>query len=102
MPRNLKVHLAKNHQEADEWDIQQNLRMSPEERLRAARILQQQFFGKNSPDVKKSHIVPEKLKHGSQPQNMAHLLHAKRYPSTTPRWKSTIGIALRMTVGVGE
>jgi hypothetical protein len=61
MPRNLKIHIAKNHQEADEWDIQQNLRMSPEERLRAARILQQQFFGKNSPDVKESHIVPKKM-----------------------------------------
>ncbi|MCC5942378.1 MAG: hypothetical protein JJU37_12635 [Balneolaceae bacterium] len=54
MPRNLTVHIAKNHQEADEWDIQQNLKMSPQERLRAARILQLQYFGKHSPDVKKS------------------------------------------------
>ena len=61
MPRNLKIHIAKNHQEADEWDIQQNLNMSPQERLRAARILQLQYFGKNSPDVKKSQTIPEKL-----------------------------------------
>lgn len=55
MPRNLKIHIAKNHQEADEWDIKQNLEMSPQERLRAARILQHQYFGKNSSELKKSY-----------------------------------------------
>ena len=60
MPRNLKIHIAKNHQEADDWDIRQNLKMSPQERLRAARILQIQYFGKNTPDVKKSQSVLEK------------------------------------------
>lgn len=62
MAKKLSVHIAKNHREADEWDILQNLRMTPQERLCAARQLQLQYFGKDSPDVKQSQLHPENHK----------------------------------------
>ena len=46
------VHKAKNFQEAEEWDILQNIRMTPEERQAAAKELRIRFYGKNVPDVR--------------------------------------------------
>jgi hypothetical protein len=46
------VHKAKNFQEAEEWDILQNIRMTPEERQAAAKELKIRFYGENVPDVR--------------------------------------------------
>lgn len=46
------VHKAKNFQEAEEWDILQNIRMTPEERQAAAKELRIKFYGNNVPDVR--------------------------------------------------
>ena len=46
------VHKAKNFQEAEEWDILQNIRMTPEERQAAAKELRIRFYGENVPDVR--------------------------------------------------
>jgi hypothetical protein len=35
------VHIAKSFEKAEEWDIQQNVSMTPDERLAAARELAQ-------------------------------------------------------------
>ena len=46
------VHKAKNFQEAEEWDILQNIRMTPEERQAAAKELKIRVYGKKTPDVR--------------------------------------------------
>jgi len=46
------VNIAKNQKEARQWDIQQALKMTPEERQAAARILRERAYGTNVPDVR--------------------------------------------------
>jgi len=46
------VHIAKNFEDAEQWDIEQNLSMTPEERMDAARHLTEQVYGKDQPDVR--------------------------------------------------
>lgn len=43
---------AKNHKEAEEWDIKQHLNMTPEERKKVAHELKKRFYGENPPDVR--------------------------------------------------
>jgi len=50
------VHIAKSFEEAEEWDIEQNLAMTPEERLEAAKELKERVYGKNSPDVRAFYV----------------------------------------------
>jgi hypothetical protein len=50
------VHIAKSFKEAEEWDFQQNISMTPEERLEAAKELKERVYGKNSPDVRAFYI----------------------------------------------
>ena len=45
------VHRAEGHDEARRWDIRQQLAMTPEERLRAARELTDRVYP-NAPDVR--------------------------------------------------
>ncbi len=49
------VHIARNHDDAKEWDIEQQVSMTPDERLYAARLLKERVFGKNTPDIRESH-----------------------------------------------
>ena len=44
----------KNYKEAEEWDIEQQLHMTPEERQAAAKVLRERVFGYNPEDVKDS------------------------------------------------
>lgn len=48
------VNKSKNAKEAENWDIQQQISMSPRERQEASRILKQRVYGKDNPDVKES------------------------------------------------
>lgn len=48
------VIISKNAKEAEEWDIKQNLSMTPQERQEAARILKERVYGKNVPDVREA------------------------------------------------
>ncbi len=43
---------AKNHKKAEQWDIQQQIRMSPEERMEVAKELKKRYYGENPPDVR--------------------------------------------------
>jgi 4-hydroxy-3-methylbut-2-enyl diphosphate reductase IspH len=43
---------AKNHKEAEKWDIIQQTTMSPEERQQVAKEIRKKFYGSNSPDVR--------------------------------------------------
>jgi len=49
------IHKAKNHREAQKWDIVQQITMSPEERQRIANELKRRFYGsKNLDRVRRS------------------------------------------------
>ncbi|HEX6981555.1 MAG TPA: hypothetical protein VF181_02235 [Balneolaceae bacterium] len=49
------VNIAKNYKEAEEWDIQQILEMSAEERQQAAALLKKKVYGEDNPDVRIGH-----------------------------------------------
>jgi hypothetical protein len=46
------VHKSHNFTEAELWDIKQQVRMSPEERQKAAEELKSRVFGKNTRDIR--------------------------------------------------
>lgn len=46
------IHKANNFREAEAWDIEQQIRMTPEERQRIAKQLRERYYGKNPPDVR--------------------------------------------------
>lgn len=46
------VKKFKNYQEAEAWEIEQALNMTPDERLSIARELQKRIFGKDIPDIR--------------------------------------------------
>ena len=46
------VHKASNHDEARAWDVEQHVGMTPEERLRAARVLKDRAYPQDSKDVR--------------------------------------------------
>lgn len=48
------VHKSKNFRDAHLWDIQQQIRMTHEERQNIAKVLKEKVYGKNSPDVRDS------------------------------------------------
>ena len=43
---------AKNNKQAAQWDILQQIRMSPEERMKVAKELKNRYYGNNPPDVR--------------------------------------------------
>jgi len=51
------VHIAKDFEEAELWDIEQCLAMSPDERLEAAKVLKERVFGVNHPDLREFYRV---------------------------------------------
>ena len=46
------LNKAKNNKEAEKWDILQQIKMSPEERMNVAKELKKKFYCKNLPDVR--------------------------------------------------
>ena len=49
------VHKTDNYKEAEEWDILQHTRMTPEERQEAAAELRRRVYGTRRPDVREAH-----------------------------------------------
>jgi hypothetical protein len=47
-------HKAAGFLEAEQWDIKQQLEMTPEERKKAVEMLKERVYGKNPPDVRKA------------------------------------------------
>ena len=43
---------AANHKEAEKWDIEQQINMTPKQRQKTAYELKRRFYGSNTPDVK--------------------------------------------------
>ena len=57
MPREMKriVNIANGFEEAEEWDIKQQISMTPDERFTVANKIKEMAYGKNSPDVREWH-----------------------------------------------
>jgi hypothetical protein len=51
------VHKSRSFREAEEWDVDQQLSMTPEKRRATARELQLRFYGDRVPDVRESRIA---------------------------------------------
>lgn len=49
------VHKARDFREAAEWDVAQQVRMTPRERWQAARRLKERVYGRNTKDVRACH-----------------------------------------------
>jgi hypothetical protein len=49
------VHKAKSFKEADEWDIQQQVSMTPEQRLAAAKVLRDRAYPSDTKDIRACH-----------------------------------------------
>jgi hypothetical protein len=49
------VHISRSFEEAEQWDIEQNLAMSPDERFSAAKELRERVYGADRPDVREFH-----------------------------------------------
>jgi hypothetical protein len=45
---------AKNYKEAQEWDVEQNLRMTPEQRQDVSKELRERVYGKETVDIRDS------------------------------------------------
>ncbi|MEE9449024.1 MAG: hypothetical protein V3V72_03150 [Ignavibacteriaceae bacterium] len=43
---------AKNNKKAAQWDVLQQISMSPEERMKVAKELKNRYYGNNPPDVR--------------------------------------------------
>jgi len=48
------VHKAKSFKEAEEWDIMQQINLTPEQRQEVARELEEQVYGSDTVDVRVS------------------------------------------------
>jgi hypothetical protein len=46
------LNKSKDFKEAEEWDIMQNVRLTPEERQKAAAELRRRVFGKAMPAIR--------------------------------------------------
>ncbi len=51
------VHISRSFEEAEQWDIEQSLALSPDQRLEAARVLRERVFGKDQPDIRAYHAA---------------------------------------------
>jgi hypothetical protein len=49
-------HKSKNFKEAEEWDVLQHARLTPEQRLKAAAELKRRVFGDDVPKIRKVQV----------------------------------------------
>ena len=49
------VNHAKSHKEAEKWDINQQIQLTPAERQPIAAELKKRFYGTDVPDVREAH-----------------------------------------------
>lgn len=54
------AHKARQFAEADEWDIRQQVSMTPRERMQAARELKSRLHPKPSPDIRQCRQVAKR------------------------------------------
>jgi hypothetical protein len=52
------VHISKGFKEAEDWDIQQQVSMTPQQRLDAAKVLRDRTYPPLTKDVRECHKTP--------------------------------------------
>ncbi|MFW6279553.1 MAG: hypothetical protein ACOC2T_00830 [Planctomycetota bacterium] len=57
------MHRSHSHEEAARWDVQQHQEMTPKERMAVAKELIDQFYGRDTPDVRENRIWTKKKIH---------------------------------------
>jgi hypothetical protein len=55
------VNIARSQKEAQEWDIRQQVAMTPQERIRASRELRRRAYPPPNKDVRECHAKPKDL-----------------------------------------
>ncbi|MGC8654498.1 MAG: hypothetical protein ACP5US_10970 [Candidatus Kryptoniota bacterium] len=50
------VNKTRSHKDAVQWDLLQQLEMTPSQRQEIARELKQRFYGTDNPDVRESRV----------------------------------------------
>lgn len=53
---------AANHKEAENWDIKQQINLTPGQRQKITRELKKRFYGESVPDARTSRKVVKKIK----------------------------------------
>ena len=53
-------HKSSSFEEAEAWDVEQQISMTPHERQEAALELKRRVYGEKSPDIKESHTSETK------------------------------------------
>jgi hypothetical protein len=48
------IKKSKSFKDAEQWDILQHIRMTPEQRQQASEQLRDRVYGKHAPDVRKA------------------------------------------------
>ena len=49
------INIAKNFAEAEQWDIEQQVNMTPNERMAIAKVLRERVYGLDAKDVRECH-----------------------------------------------
>jgi hypothetical protein len=49
------VNIAKSFTEAEQWDIKQQINMTPNERMEILKVLKDRFYGPDAKDVRECH-----------------------------------------------
>lgn len=75
------AHKFKNFEEAEAWEIEQALNMTPDERIRIARELQKRVFGKNVPDIREATRMY--VSRSKDNEDLKYLLELKKRKSKT-------------------
>jgi hypothetical protein len=56
LPMKRVFHKSKSFKEAEEWDVLQHARLTPEQRLKAAAELKRRVFGDDVPKIRKVQV----------------------------------------------
>ena len=90
------VHKAKHFKEAEEWDILQQIKMTPEERQDIALELRKRVYGKRSPDIRKVHRRKWRLLTFARPPNRLDLLNTIDGVSFQEAWSNKTTVHIRV------
>jgi len=72
-------HKSKSFKEAEEWDVLQHARLTPEQRLKAAAELKRRVFGDDVPKIRKKAIGrPKDMEDSKYLRGVKKLRKAKR------------------------
>ena len=51
------VHISRSFEEAEQWNIDQNVAMTPDQRLEAAKMIRERVYGTGNPDIREYYLL---------------------------------------------